>query len=93
MIASNWDYRLCFLLLCVPQWLDWASSVGVIERVIARSLLACFILSAYLSNRLPFAAFYLDEVFNWMLFFLLSTIVTVQAGRVIRDGRAYLVAG
>ncbi len=94
MVASNWDYRLSFVLLCIPQWLDWASArdLSVSERLIARTLLTTFVVSAYLTNRLPFAVLYIDEVFNWVLFFLLAVIVTVLAGRVIGDIRNYLAA-
>lgn len=94
MVAANWDYRLSFMLLCLPQWLDWASAreLSGLERLTARALLISFVVSAYLTNRSVFALLYIDEVLNWGLFFLLAAIVTVLAGRVIREAKSYLAA-
>jgi hypothetical protein len=79
LIGHNWDYRLLFLILTVPQVLRWIKAPGPLAWLSAWALLtviATLWTSTYLP-RLPFSA-PVDEVLNWLLFayFAVGLLVT-----------------
>jgi hypothetical protein len=82
LLGNNWDYRLAFLVLTVPQLVEWMHSGHKTYRAAARCsmllvLLSCWHLRIF---RIPLGGIFearlesgkvwivLDEVFNWMLF-------------------------
>lgn len=81
-LGHNWDYRLLFLLLTVPQTVRWARSprpLGTVSRWALAGLVGTVWLSLFLprlSVSIPF-----DELFNWFLFVYLGAglLITVPA--------------
>jgi hypothetical protein len=73
VLGNNWDYRLLFLLLVIPQMLRWIKDVGPFSTVSAWGLVAIvgtLWLSVWLP-RLP-VSLPLDEALNWFLFVYLA---------------------
>ena len=78
VFGSNFDYRLAFLVLCVPQLCAWARR-GASPLPGARAALGALLLTLWLSSEqppLPFGlqtwytglSFPPEEVLNWLLF-------------------------
>jgi len=78
VFGSNFDYRLAFLVLCVPQLCAWARRGGAPAPWPAAAI-AALVTTLYLSSEvppLPFGAqtwythlsFPPEEVLNWLLF-------------------------
>jgi len=76
LIGNNWDYRLIFLILTLPQLLSWAKGAGL-HRVISIITLTAILLSCWhmLIIKLFFGygeayqwAFLLNEFANWTAF-------------------------
>lgn len=76
LIGNNWDYRLIFLILTLPQLLSWAGGSGV-HRLISIATLTAILLSCWhmLIIKLFFGygegyqwAFLLDELAHWTAF-------------------------
>lgn len=74
-IGNNWDYRLIFLLLTVPQLVEWSTRSPA--RKLARStmvalMIACwYLVNAHLSDILGLdknIVFFLDQASKWALF-------------------------
>ncbi|HSX22486.1 MAG TPA: glycosyltransferase family 87 protein [Gaiellaceae bacterium] len=87
VFGSNFDYRLAFLLLCVPQLCEWARNGGSPAPWPAAAL-ASLVATLWLSSAqppLPFGlqTWYLklsfppDEVLNWLLFAWLAAALLV----------------
>jgi hypothetical protein len=77
LLGASWNYRLLFLLLVVPQLLEWIEAEGTTARLatwvlggVAFTLWSSF-LSRWLSMRLTTVVFLLKESANWMLLFAL----------------------
>ena len=80
-VASSFDYRLSFLLLALPQLMDWSADRGSLaQRCLARVTIAAILIALWLS-------FYsvkvrlIDEVFTWLTFFLLLAMMTAAGLR------------
>ena len=80
-VASSFDYRLAFLLLGLPQLMDWATvRADRRQRMICILALGAILLALWLS-------FYsvkirlIDELFTWTTFFLLLTMMTAAGLR------------
>ncbi|HEX2991846.1 MAG TPA: hypothetical protein VHO49_14275 [Anaerolineales bacterium] len=93
LLGNNWDYRLAFLVLLVPQLVQWInSSTGTLRRAAWLSmglvLLSCW---HFLIVEIPLAGIFdsaadsmkfwiiLDEAFNWMLFASLAFLLVASA--------------
>ena len=87
LLGNNWDYRLAFLVLVVPQLMDWLMMGKKNYRILAASgvgavLLSCWYLMT--SSQLDFfansAEFWVvcDEVINWLLFAILAYFLFVS---------------
>ena len=89
VFGSNFDYRLAFLVLCVPQLSVWARpSSSPLPG--ARAALGALVLTLWLSSDrppLPFGlqswytglSFPPEEILNWLLFAWLVAAVAVSA--------------
>ncbi|HEX6271335.1 MAG TPA: hypothetical protein VFZ43_13945 [Anaerolineales bacterium] len=76
LLGNNWDYRLAFLILVIPQLLQWTAPVarGSYRIVSVLTLIAIFITcwhfivwySPSLAD-IKEILFVLDEFFNWLL--------------------------
>jgi hypothetical protein len=64
VVGYNWDYRLLFLLLTVPQLLVWVRGSGPLATAAALALLG--VAGTMWVSRLPFI-FPLDDLLNWLL--------------------------
>lgn len=74
LIGNNYDYRLVFLLLTVPQILDWIKNKHPISEISLITLMA-IISTLYLSSvsaNIGGNFVYLEETINWLIFFCLS---------------------
>jgi hypothetical protein len=90
LLGNNWDYRLAFLVLVVPQLVEWTTSLNKrIGSVAVYSLVAiyisCWHFIAWYSpiitthiERLTML-FILDELANWMLMVWLAYLLAVSA--------------
>lgn len=89
LLGNNWDYRLAFLVLVVPQLVEWVRSTDKTYRLLAwlsifLVLVSCwhFWISAIplesifgsIQNSLKFWII-VDEIFNWMLFLSLAYLL------------------
>ena len=89
LLGNNWDYRLAFLVLVVPQLMEWTRSAIKIYRLtswlsLALVLLSCWhfwiadisLISIFRSqaDSLKFWII-LDELFNWILFGSLACLL------------------
>jgi hypothetical protein len=79
-LGHNWDYRLLFLLLTVPQTLRWAQSPRALGTV-SRWALVALVGTVWLSLFLPRLSISipLDELLNWFLFVYLGAGLLVTA--------------
>jgi len=88
LLGNNWDYRLTFLVLVVPQLMQWLSSGDKKYRIIAGAgigfvFISCwFLVSSFYLNRMYESAkiwIVSDEVINWMLFIDLAYLIFASA--------------
>lgn len=94
VFGNNFDYRLVFLVLCVPQLLAWARhATGVVPG--AGAALAALVATLWLSSAqppLPFGlqewytrlAFPPEEILNWLLFSWLAAALAVVGAHALR---------
>jgi hypothetical protein len=97
VFGSNFDYRLAFLLLCVPQLCAWSRRGGAPAPWPAAAL-AALLVTLWLSSSqppLPFGlqtwyvnlSFPPEEVLNWLLFAWLAAALARGALAVLRAER------
>jgi len=97
VFGSNFDYRLAFLLLCVPQLCAWVRRGGAPAPLPAAAL-GALLVTLWLSSAqppLPFGlqtwyvtlAFPPEEVLNWLLFAWLAAALARGALEVARAER------
>ena len=84
LLGNNWDYRLAFLVLVVPQLMDWLMLGDKKFRILAIASLGAVLLSCWYlmtSSQLDFfansAEFWVvcDEGINWLLFAILAHLL------------------
>jgi hypothetical protein len=89
LLGNNWDYRLAFLVILVPQLVEWMRSSEKNYRVAAWLSMALILLSCWHLRiaEIPLSSIFnserdskkfwiiLDEVFNWMLFISLAYLL------------------
>lgn len=71
MLGNNFDYRLAFLLLTVPQLFVWSADQNALGRFSIGMLLLIYMIFQ-LANISYFGALNLDEILNAVLFVLLG---------------------
>lgn len=77
-LGNNWDYRMIFLALTLPQLLAWARG-GALRRV-SRATLAAILLSStslVFIRLAPEVVFCIEEMVNWALLSMLVYLLTV----------------
>jgi hypothetical protein len=88
MLGANFDYRLMFLLLCLPQLLDWLARTSLDDEPTARILLVAVLMALWL-NAYPFAIptsmpklgdppILMPQLVNWGLLFGLTVIILLN---------------
>ena len=83
LLGTNFIYRLMFLLLCLPQLLDWARGSPIANThtvTSARVLLTAIMFALWLNgNSNGHSTFLLvPQLANWLLFFGLTTILLLN---------------
>jgi hypothetical protein len=80
LLGTNFIYRLMFLLLCVPQLLDWMSQksydkerTSSIETWLLVTVLAVLWLNGNANGHTTFL--WVPQLFNWLLFFALAAVL------------------
>jgi hypothetical protein len=70
LLGSNYTYRLTFLLLCLPQLLDWSERAGEehkSSRRLAYILLGSCLISMWLKFH-PEKTLHINQITDWVLF-------------------------
>ena len=78
LLGNNWDYRLAFLVLTIPQLSEWFRLGNKRQRAIVISVVIAVLISCWhfmLKIDLPFIPlkdpvnrnFIVDEIINWLL--------------------------
>ena len=102
VFGSNFDYRLAFLLLCVPQLCTWVRSGGAPAPWPAAAL-GALLVTLWLSSSQPPLPFGLqtwyvnlrfppEEVLNWLLFAWLAAALARGALAVLKRRGAAVAA-
>lgn len=101
LIGNNWDYRLVFLILTIPQLSSWAvSSSRKLRWCSVAALCAMFVSMWYLvilklwenlAARLIYLGipWILDEISNWSLFLLLAYLFSLALPQWAKDSLLY----
>jgi hypothetical protein len=99
LLGNNWDYRLAFLVLLVPQLVEWMRSSHKEYRVAAITSMVLVLLSCWhlwIVELPPVPILYsvndpkrfwiiLDEIFNWMLFISLAYLLVASAPEWVKE--------
>jgi len=90
LLGTNFIYRLMFLLLCIPQLLDWLmrksqKASWVPEAGVLITVLGVLWLNGNSNGHTSFLL--LPQVRNWILFFLLAAVLTCNLLRHLRTSR------
>jgi hypothetical protein len=79
LLGTNFIYRLMFLLLCLPQLLDWQirmcesnKSAGIAERALLVTVLGVLWSNGNANGHTMF--FLLPQLLDWLLFFYLAAV-------------------
>jgi Glycosyltransferase family 87 len=83
LLGTNFIYRLMFLLLCLPQLLDWGRGKLVDDNrtvTSARALLATILFALWMNgNSNGHSTFmFVPQLANWLIFFGLTTILLLN---------------
>ena len=87
--ANNWDYRLVFLLLCLPQLLAWARQGPSPQRAVGRATTAGVLVQLWLGGIAGYRTV-ADEVWSWALAVILLVLLVPGARAAWRDRRDLL---
>lgn len=77
LLGNNWDYRLMFLILTIPQLVVWAKCPTRYISTSSKVILSAVFLSLWylmikgITRHLPYGnyvSFVLDEISNWVVF-------------------------
>jgi hypothetical protein len=99
LLGNNWDYRLAFLVLVVPQIVDWLRSTDKTYRILAWISMSLVLLSCwhFWISAIPLESIFgsvadsqkfwiiLDEIFNWMLFADLAYLLIASTPAWFKD--------
>ena len=102
ILGNNWDYRLIFLILCIPQLSSWMASASQSIKWCSRVALCAMLVSMWylvigmvwgilasaVFRWMPLARLYpwfLDELFNWLLFLLLAYLFSIALPQWVKD--------
>jgi hypothetical protein len=90
LLGTNFIYRLMFLLLCIPQLLDWLmrkyqKASWVPEASVLMTVLGVLWLNGNSNGHTSFLLF--PQVLNWILFFFLAAVLTCNLLHHLRASR------
>jgi hypothetical protein len=97
LLGTNYIYRLMFLLLCVPQLLDWQirkyqgdNRVGIAELGLFVSVMGALWLNGNANGHSIFLL--LPQLLNWFLFFFMAAVLLSNFLRTWAESR-FVIAG
>lgn len=99
LLGNNWDYRLAFLVLLVPQLVEWMRSPGKTYRLLAWLSMSLILVSCWhlriveiplvniFSSEQDAMKFWivLDEAANWILFTSLAYLLFASVPAWVKD--------
>jgi uncharacterized membrane protein len=90
LLGTNFIYRLMFLLLCIPQLLDWLmrksqKASWIPEAGLLMTVLGVLWLNGNSNGHTSFLLF--PQVLNWTLFFFLAAVLTYNLLHHLRASR------
>jgi hypothetical protein len=99
LLGNNWDYRLAFLVLVVPQLMEWIRTSNKTYRRTAWLSMVLVLLSCwhFWIVEIPLISIFnsvddsrkfwiiLDEVFNWMLFASLAYMLLASTPQWLKE--------
>jgi hypothetical protein len=96
MLGNIWDYRLAFLVLVVPQLIEWFRTQAKKHRIIAIASMIGVVLSCwYLLLKIDFPliplkdplnrSFVVDEIINWLLLAEFTYLLLVSSPHWLRQ--------
>jgi hypothetical protein len=90
LLGTNFIYRLMFLLLCIPQLLDWLmrksqKASWIPEAGLLMTVLGVLWLNGNSNGHTSFLL--LPQLLNWILFFFLAAILTCNLLHYLRASR------
>lgn len=102
LLGNNWDYRLAFLVLVVPQLMQWVRSSSGKTRLVVQLCILCVTLSCWylMAGATPITQsdsawaeirFMLDELINWMLMVTLAYLFIISMPEWVHAGLRYLL--
>ena len=106
LLGNNFDYRLAFLILVMPQLVEWMRSTSRKYRVVPVISTLLVLLSCWHMRIVPIPLesvfgsfadsqklwFILDETFNWMLFASLAYLLIASTPEWLKDQFRSLLA-
>jgi len=99
LLGNNWDYRLAFLILIMPQILQWAKQIDRNCSFAARTVLALVLISCWhfivwfapaLVN-IKEILFVVDEIANWMLVAGFSYLLSASMPNWVKEQFRFLL--
>ena len=94
LLASNWNYRMIFLIFTIPQLFAWLSIADIRLSRILRITLAGILFSCwsmFIQGILGSYIFILDEIANWIVFSGLIYLFLASLPNWLFDALLYLV--
>ena len=94
LLASNWNYRMIFLIFTIPQLFVWLSIADIRISRILRITLACILFSCwsmFIQGILGSYIFILDEIANWIVFSGLIYLFLASLPNWLFDALLYLI--
>lgn len=99
LLGNNWDYRLAFLVLVVPQLVEWVRSPDRTTRIVSWLGTILVILSCwhFWISVIPLVSVFnsvedsrkfwiiLDEIFNWLLFASLAYLLVLSVPEWVKE--------
>ena len=89
--ANNWDYRLVFLLLCLPQLLAWAQQGRTWQRTVGRAAVVAVLVQLWIGGLAGYRTV-ADEAWSWAVAVLLLLLL-IPAARALWQERRSLLRG
>jgi hypothetical protein len=86
LLGANFTYRLMFLLLCLPQLMDWrreSQPDDVGTGAAAQAIIVAILVALWLNGNAIFL--FVPQVAEWLLFFGLTTITLLNFLGTARD--------
>ncbi len=98
LLGTNYIYRLMFLLLCIPQLLDWQTQkyqgdnrIGIAELSLFVSVMGALWLNGNANGHSIFLL--LPQLLNWFLFFFMAAVLLSNLLRTWGESTSWMHRG